>query len=240
MITCMKICGAASSLAVMVLFAQNASAEQPKGSNVIAIDVLIEPDAVMVDNAKAVNARLRQDYPGGYAFDSNHAPHITLVQRFVRAGDLDAIAGVVTRAMQSGPALPIALTATGYGDNVWAGVGIVSYKMERAPELLELANKIESAIRPFTVSGGTADAFSKADGEQISAETVKYVEAFVPASSGQKYMPHVTLGIAHPDFAKALATEPFRKFAFKGVNVAVYQLGNFGTAQKKLWAWRAK
>lgn len=204
----------------------------------IAIGVLIEPDAAMIENAKEVNARLRQNYPHGYAFDSNHAPHITLVQRFVRAGDLDSIAAGVTRALQSGPEPPLALTATGYGADVWAGVGILTYKVERSPQLLHLANKIEAAVRPFSVGGGTEDAFSKADGVQINAETVKYVEAFVPASSGRQYMPHVTLGIAHPDFAKALATEPFKKFAFNGVGIAIYQLGNFGTAQKKLWSWR--
>jgi 2'-5' RNA ligase len=222
----------------MVLLASDALAEQPKGSNMIAIGVLIEPDAAMIENAKAVNARLRQNYPDGYVFDSNHAPHITLVQGFVREGDLDAIATSVTNALQSAPALPLALTATGYGADVWAGVGILAYKVERSAELLHLANKIEAAVRPFSVRGGTENAFSKADGVQINAETVKYVEAFVPASSGRKYMPHLTLGTAHPDFAKALAAEPFKEFVFNGVGIAIYQLGNFGTAQKKLWSWR--
>ena len=227
-----SVCG----FALAALLASSAPAEPMTGSDMIAIDVLIEPDAAMIDNAKEVNARLRQNYPDGYAFDSNHAPHITLVQRFVREGDLDAIATSVSNALQSAPALPLALTATGYSADVWAGVGVVAYTVERSADLLELANRIEAALRPFSVSGGSANAFSKADGEQINAETVKYVEAFVPASSGQKYMPHLTLGTAHPDFAKALAAEPFKRFAFKGVKVEIFHLGNFGTAQKKLWA----
>ena len=50
----------------------------------IAINVLLDPDAATVEKARAVNARLREDYPDGFALDANHAPHITLLQRFVR------------------------------------------------------------------------------------------------------------------------------------------------------------
>jgi hypothetical protein len=69
---------------------------------------------------------------------------------------------------------------------------------------------------------------------------VNYVEKFVPNSSGKKYNPHVTIGVAHEDFVKRLKAEPFETFSFKPAAVAIYQLGNFGTAQKKLWEWHAK
>jgi hypothetical protein len=39
---------------------------------------------------------------------------------------------------------------------------------------------------------------------------------------------------------KQLTLEPFEKFSFKPAGVAIYQLGNFGTAQKKLWEWNSK
>ncbi len=54
---------------------------------------------------------------------------------------------------------------------------VVVYAVERSPELLRLANEIVEAVQPFAVSGGTADAFVKVSGEQINAETIKYVEA---------------------------------------------------------------
>jgi hypothetical protein len=225
------------SFALAMLLASNAPAQQTR-SNMIAIDVLIEVDAAMIDKANTVNARLRQNYPQGYALDAAHAPHITLVQRFVRTSDLNAVAIAVTEAARSGPTLPIKLTATGFASTEWGGVGVVVYLVDRSPELLQLASKIEEAVRPFAVSGGSADAFAKAPGEEINADTIKYVEEFVPASIGQKYLPHVTLGTAHPDFVKALEAAPFEKFAFSGVNIAIYQLGNFGTAQKRLWARR--
>jgi hypothetical protein len=204
----------------------------------IAINVLIEPDATMIAHAQAVNARLRQNYPQGYALDAAHVPHITLLQSFVRARDLVAVGAAVSEAMQSGPALPIKLRATGYASTEWGDVGVLVCVVERSLELLQLASKIEVAVGSFPVRGGTADAFAKVEGEQIRTDTIKYVETFAPASTGQKYLPHVTIGTAHPDFVTALEGAPFDKFAFSGVNVAIYQLGNFGTAQRRIWAFR--
>ena len=67
----------------------------------IAINVLLDPDAATVERAQATNARLREDYPDGFALDANHAPHITLLQRFVRTADLDAVAHAVTEVLRT-------------------------------------------------------------------------------------------------------------------------------------------
>ena len=48
----------------------------------IAINVLLEPDAATVEKAKAINARLRENYPASFPLDANHAPHITLLQLY--------------------------------------------------------------------------------------------------------------------------------------------------------------
>jgi len=69
--------------------------------SVIAINVLLDPDAPTVERARAVNARLRENFPQGFALDANHAPHITLLQRFVRTADLDAIANAVKGVLRT-------------------------------------------------------------------------------------------------------------------------------------------
>jgi hypothetical protein len=58
-------------------------------SPVTAIDILLEPDATMLQHAQAVNDRLLKVFPKGFPLDATHRPHITLVQRFVRTEDLD-------------------------------------------------------------------------------------------------------------------------------------------------------
>ena len=73
---------------------------------VTAIDILLEPDATMLQHAAANNARLRAVYPNGFALDATHRPHITMIQRYVRTTDLDqvyAAAGqVLARAKVNG------------------------------------------------------------------------------------------------------------------------------------------
>ncbi|HTQ96716.1 MAG TPA: HAD family hydrolase, partial [Candidatus Acidoferrum sp.] len=61
-----------------------------------------------------------------------------------------------------------------------------------------------------------------------------------PKSSGEHYFPHVTLGVAHEEFVKQLKAAPFDAFTFGARGVAIYQLGNFGTASKKLWEYQEK
>jgi hypothetical protein len=95
------------------------------------------------------------------------------------------------------------------------------------------------AIGSNYVDGGTAAAFSKnTQLPKIDQDIVDYVENFARNSSGKNYHPHVTIGVAHEDFVKRMQAQPFEHFTFKPAGLAIYQLGNFGTAQKKLWEWK--
>lgn len=58
---------------------------QSEREALIAIDVLLDPDATMLSKAKAANDRLRENFPKGYALDALHAPHVSVLQRHVRA-----------------------------------------------------------------------------------------------------------------------------------------------------------
>jgi phosphoserine phosphatase len=213
------------------------TAMQNTTDNLIAIDVLLEPDRTMVEKSNAVNARLRANYPDGYALDATHAPHVTLLQRFVRAKDLDTVTAALTKVFATERPTELKLTAKGHEYGIWAGVAVTIYLVELTPELKRLHEKVIDAVTPFSVSNGNAAAFV---GTGINAETIGWVEHFVPESSGPKYMPHVTLGVAHEDFVKQLKAEPFTSFTFKAGGVAIYQLGNFGTAAKKLWEYQPK
>jgi hypothetical protein len=42
-----------------------------------AIDIALEPDATMIQHAKAANARLLKDFPKGFALDATHHPHVS-------------------------------------------------------------------------------------------------------------------------------------------------------------------
>jgi hypothetical protein len=68
---------------------QNVKTMGLKQEAIIAIDILFEPDATMLQHAKAVNARLLKVCAKGFALDAMCRSHITLLQRYVRTADLD-------------------------------------------------------------------------------------------------------------------------------------------------------
>src|ERR1700756_3728454 len=90
-------------LGLAVAVVQSAVAQQ---NPITAIDIALEPDATMVQHAKAANARLLRHFPKGFALDATHHPHVTMLQQFVRTADLDkvytAAAGVLAKEKPAG------------------------------------------------------------------------------------------------------------------------------------------
>jgi hypothetical protein len=64
---------------------------------------------------------------------------------------------------------------------------------------------------------------------------VDYVNNFVGAHTGLNYHPHLTVGIGTRAFVDALKAEPFEPFTVRAVSVSLYQIGDFGVAQRKLY-----
>ena len=60
-------------------------------NDVTAIDILLDPDATMIQHATAANARLLQNFPKGFTLGGAHAPHISVLQRYVKTANLDQV-----------------------------------------------------------------------------------------------------------------------------------------------------
>ena len=74
-------------------------------------------------------------------------------------------------------------------------------------------------------------------GFDLNENTLRCVERFVPDDRGPHDVPHMTLGLAQSAFLDSLQAEPFDVCAFHPAGVAVYRLGNNGTAQRLLKSW---
>jgi 2'-5' RNA ligase len=202
----------------------------------IAINVLLDPDAGTVERARAMNARLRENFPQGFALDADHAPHITLLQRFVRSADLDAIANAVKGVLQTEPSLKWETRAIGLYALVEGSLGLAGIVIEPTPDLRRLQQKVIDAVAPFPVEQGTAEAFApRPDSAAIGRATVDYVDTFAGLRTGTNYHPHLTIGIGTRDFVDALKAEPFEPFPVRADSVSMYQLGDYGTARRKLY-----
>ncbi|MCB8882339.1 2'-5' RNA ligase family protein [Acidisoma cellulosilytica] len=206
-----------------------------QASGVIAIDVLLLPDSTMVQHAEANNTRLRNLFPKGFALDATHRPHITMVQRFVRSADLDKVYAAANAVLAGVDVTGMKLEAFKYYYIPAKDLGLAGIVAKPTPELVKLQASLISALAPFSVETGDSGAFvTTPDDPIIDPQLIAYVSSFVPKASGDHFSPHVTTGIAFRRDLDPMLAEPFTPFTFSPAGAAVYQLGQFGTAAKKL------
>lgn len=201
----------------------------------IAINVLMDPDPVTAERARAVNARLRSNFPAGFALDANHAPHVTLMQCFVRSDELSSVATAVAGMLKRSEPFSLESRAVGYYALTHENLSLMGIVIEPTAELRRAQGKVIEALLPYAEHNGTGEAFApRGDGAQIGQPTVDYVNNFVGPRTGDNYNPHLTVGIAKSDFVDSLKAEPFEAFTVRPVSISLYQLGDYGVAQRKL------
>ena len=207
-------------------------------SEIIAIDILLEPDARMLERAESNNARLRQAYPSGFALDADHRPHITLLQCFVAVKDLEALALATGDVILNAKVTDLPLWADRYYYTPGPGVGLAGICARPTPELLGLQADVIAAAAPFMAPTGPIEAFTaRHDNPAFDAALIDYVAAFVDHHAGAQFNPHVSTGVAPTDYLDLMIAEPFPAFAFAPAGAAIFQLGPFGTAARLLKSW---
>lgn len=219
----------------VVAFASIAARAAETPPPVTAIDILLEPDATILQHAEAVNAEHLKVYPQGFALDAAHRPHVTMVQRFVRTSDLDPLYAAIQKVFADHDVTGMKLEAFKYYYIPTKDLGLSGIVAKPTPELLKLQADLIAAVTPFTVPTGDSSAFvTTPEDPVIDPQLIEYVAQFVPKSSGEHFSPHVTTGIAPRTYLDKLLAEPFSAFTFSPAGAAVYQLGQFGTAAKQL------
>jgi hypothetical protein len=215
-------------------FTQGSVAQQ---NPVTAVDIALEPDATMLQHAKAANARLLKSFPKGFALDATHRPHVTMLQQFVRTDDLDKVYAAANAILAKEKPKAWTLKAFKYYYIPSPPFGVAGIVVEPADDLHRLQDELITAVQPYTVKTGTPAAFfSEEDGRDIQEPLIEYVANFVTVAAGKRLNPHVTIGVAMETYLNEMLAEPFASFTFSPVGASVYQLGTFGTARKELRA----
>jgi hypothetical protein len=237
-------------VAAITMLPASARAQQaaaPAGENdVTAIDTVLNPDSTMIKHAEAANAQLLKSYPKGFTLGGIHAPHISMLQRYVKTADLPKVYAAVDKVFAKENPTSWKLTAYKYdsvGDAKIGGetISVGNILIKPTPDLLRLQQELADAIKPFEVPTGTKAAFvTTPQDPDIVAPLIQYVSVFVPEHSGDHYVPHVSIGVAPHDFLKTFSSAPFDSFTFSPVGASVYHLGNYGTAMTKLHSVKLK
>src|SRR5437773_10161521 len=165
----------------------NAIAADAKPNPITAIDILLEPDATMIQHATATNDRLRKVFPKGFALDASHRPHVTLVQRFVRTEDLDKVYAAVGKVFASANVTGLKLEAFKYYYIPIKDLGLSGIVIKPTPELLALEKQVIAAVTSFVVETGTSAAFITSDNREILPGLISYGSQPGPNHFGENF-----------------------------------------------------
>jgi len=204
-------------------------------NDLIAIDVLIQPDSRMMEEAEKWNALMREQYPEGFELDEEHAPHVTLIQQYITKSDLPKVLAAVDKLKAKTDLSSLETTATDIGHMPVGTNGLAAIGAEATEKLHALQQAVIEALKVYAREGGGESAFvPDKSGQPITPALFEYVDNYVQSHAGENFHPHVTIGLAPIDWLEELEKKPFDKFVFGAEGIAVYQLGNFGTAAKRL------
>jgi phosphoglycolate phosphatase-like HAD superfamily hydrolase len=211
-------------------------------SEIVAIDILLQPDVTTLQHAAANDARLLGVFPNGFALDETHTPHITMLQCFVRRADLAELYAALEKVFAAANVNAMKLEAFKlYYIPAGGGLGVAGIVAKVTPELRKLQADIIAAAMPFNLRGGPIGAFTAPhDNPAIDAAIIDYVSKFEQIGAGEHFNPHVSTGNAPTAYLDQMIAEPFASFTFSPAGAAVYQLGPFGTAAKKLKEFDSK
>ncbi|HUH28739.1 2'-5' RNA ligase family protein [Gelidibacter sp.] len=205
-----------------------------KPEETLAIGVLLTVPESVYQQSIQLNRAILENHPDNITLDSQHIPHITLLHGYVLKSDLSEIKQVLDEFYK-----------TVEPDSLWADElqyskdkteSFASIGIKRSPPLMALHENVIALLEPYILPEGSQKAYvQNVDGTPIDEFTLAYVPKFVSAHSYDNYNPHISLGVAETALLDSLTQHHFRSIKFKAKALGIYQLGAFGTAQKRIW-----
>jgi hypothetical protein len=202
---------------------------------VTAIDIVLEPDATMMQRAQDANDGLRRNFPKGFSLDAEHKPHISVMGGYFYTANLDKTYTALEKVLATSKVLSWKMKAFKYYYMPLKEIGLGGIVVEPTADMIRLQKKLIDALTQFMSPTGSAAAFATTAADPVINEaTLNAVATYFSQHTGEHYSPHVTIGVGTVDYLNALLAAPFPTFTFSAVGVSVYQFGNFGTAAKLL------
>jgi hypothetical protein len=219
----------------------NTAAASATQHPITAIDIVLEPDATMIQHAEAANAGLRKNFPMGFALGDEHKPHISVMGGYFYTANLEKVYAAAARMLVSENVTSWKLTAIKYYYMPLKEVGLGGIVVQPTADMIRLQKEFIDALTSFMApaNSGSAAAFATTpEDPDINQPTLDAVATYFSKHIGEHYSPHVTIGVGTVDYLDALLAAPFPTFTFSAVGVSVYQFGNFGTAAKQLHSFK--
>jgi len=208
---------------------------------ITALDIVLEPDATMIQHAQAANAGLLKNFPKGFPLGDEHAPHMSVMGGYVFTADLDKLYAAAGKVLASEKVTSWKLKAFKYYYMPLKEIGLGGIVVESTADLIRLQKELIDATAPFmapAASGSAAAFLTTPKDPEINQPTIDAVATYLAGHTGEHYFPHVTIGVGTVEYLDALLAAPFPTFTFSAVGASTYQFGNFGTAAKQLHSFK--
>jgi len=149
-------------------------------------------------------------------------PHISLAMGVIRQDDLVTVQKILkTIAEQTNPL--ILQISKQYSESIPTGETVLGLKIKPTDALLLLHQHIMEKLTPYVFYDATLDELFDLNAEP---QTVKWVNEFKQSSSGQKFWPHITVGISE-------SSCEFSREPFLVSELAIFHLGTYCTCPVK-------
>jgi hypothetical protein len=135
-------------------------APNPSQHPITAVDIVLEPDVTMIQQAPDANAGLLK-FPKGYALGDEHAPHISVIGGYFHTANLDEVFAGASEVLASEKVTDWKLTAFKYYYIPLKEIGLGGILVQPTPDLIKLQDELFDAIGKFMAPGSsrTAAAF---------------------------------------------------------------------------------
>jgi len=195
----------------------NATSSAPQ-STIKAVDIVLEPDATMIQHAQAANAGLLKNFPKGYALGDEHAPHISVMGGYVYTAGLDKLFTAAAKVLASEKVTSWKLKAFKYYYIPLKEIGLGGIVVEPTADMIRLQKELIDATAPFMApaNSGSAAAFATTPIDpEINQPTIDAVATYLSGHTGEHYSPHVTIGVGTVEYLDALLAAPFPRSAIR-------------------------
>jgi hypothetical protein len=161
--------------------------------SVLAVDIVLIPDAELVAAAITLNRALRGVPHAPIVLDpSTCLPHVSLAMGCVRENAVSAIATMLDTLARA--RAPIALVPTGFHvRQSQTGYVVASVELARTPALQTLHETVMRVVEPLLSRDAAPDMF--VDPHAIPASTLRWVNEYASSASLDRFWPHITLGM---------------------------------------------
>ena len=250
------------------LFTSSEMADPTSASSLLAVNICLlpPPGHPIYERAHRLQSVILSSYPSEYTFSSTRFAHVTLVQTYIEASALPALLTALKEELGTSGGGGTAthsslgsLTLTTKSDLVAGpmqdGLFVPSIAIVPSPDLMALHSRAMGVARRFRVPSSSpllqsvevkrAAFYREAHEEAIGMPIIDYIGQFEEKSAGERYYPHVSLGVVDEPALKALqrheednhkkgSEQQGEGQGWSVESVFVFQLGDWGTVRKRL------